>query len=101
MNQRFVSVLYSSATNISLCNSPKEDGLLGVGREASSPAERLRSNINKKKDVWNFLVAQWLRPCAPNAGAWDPSLSGELGPTVLQLGVHLATVKAAVCHNQD
>ena len=61
-------------------NSPKEDGLLGWEGKQAAQLRGSRNNINKK-DVWNFPVAQWLRPCAPEAAAGAPSLVGQLGPT--------------------
>ena len=44
-----------------------------------------------KKPLETFLGVQWLRLCAPDAGAWVQSLVRELDPD--------AATKDLICHN--
>ena len=52
----------------------------------------LNNNLFKSTQCGTSLVVQWLRLHAPNAGAWVPSLVGELDPTCCS--------EVPACHNQ-
>ena len=53
----------------------------------------LSTSKTEKRIGGTSLVAQWLRPCTPNAGCPVPSLVRELDPR--------GHMKEFTCHNSD
>ena len=66
------------------------------------------SGKGKNKDVGQsktpegtFLVVQWLRFCAPNAGGWGLIPERKTRPRTPELWGFQGTTKDPTCHNED